>query len=199
LLRTQANDDTIEGKRPADPVFDSGGATSSSLACLSKRAELTGTVTSVHCTNDIDIQLRRCVCWRRATEKQSTVTASPGLLIVSQPSRLQEACVRVHLPVPARSQPLLEATSRLGRGLRLHLWPCSCQCLPTLGALIWSRYYSRCQSSPGAQSGRCSKGRQGCTDLALCNVVASLPLRSLSISPKCDRRKQLLQASFLIW
>lgn len=123
----------IEGKRRADPVFDSGGATISSLACVSKHAELTGTIASGHCTNDIDIQRRRCVCWRRATEKQSTVTASPGLLTVSQPSRLQEACVTVHLPVPARSQPLLEATSRLGRGLRLHLWLCSCQCLPTLG------------------------------------------------------------------
>ena len=128
----------IEGKRQADPVFNSGGAMSSSLACVSKREKLTGTIASDHCTNDIDIQRRRCVCWHRATEKQPTVTASPGLLMVSQASRLQEACVRVHLPVPERSQLLLEATLRSGRGLRLHLWLCSCQCLPTLGALVWS-------------------------------------------------------------
>ena len=31
----------------------------------------------------------------RHKKKQSTVTASPGLLMVSQPSRLQEVCIRV--------------------------------------------------------------------------------------------------------
>jgi hypothetical protein len=88
----------VQSKKQADYVLDSAAKTNVLMTCVSPGANLTAKIRTTRRTNEIDVQCRRRVCWRRAIEKQPTVRARPGLLMVSQCGlRWGNACPRLQL------------------------------------------------------------------------------------------------------